>query len=58
MNLHGDTVLELAKYLGIHKGTLYEKINGTRQEFTQGEIKRIAARYSLTDRDVIEIFFS
>lgn len=58
MNLYGDTVLDLAKFLGIHKGTLYEKINGTRQEFTQGEIKRIAERYSLTNNDITEIFFS
>lgn len=57
MNEHGDKVPDLAEFLGLHRVTLYAKINGTKQEFTQSEIKRIAERYSLTEKDIIEIFF-
>jgi hypothetical protein len=58
MSINGDTVEDLAKVLDLHKVTLYAKINGNKQEFTQGEIKKIAERYSLKPEQVIEIFFS
>lgn len=56
---HGDTGEILAKCLGIHKSCLSAKMNGYRgAEFNQSEIKAIAVRYSLTDSEIIAIFFS
>lgn len=57
MNKHNDTVPILAEFLGVNKITLYSKIRNEKQEFTQGEIKKIAERYSLTANEINEIFF-
>ena len=58
MNQHGDKVPDLAEFLGLHRVTLYAKINGSKQEFTQSEIQRIAIRYKLTNKDITDIFFN
>lgn len=59
MVLHGDTNNTLAEALGITPQRLSAKINETNgAEFTQREIKIIIVRYSLTDSEVISIFFS
>lgn len=58
MNKFGDKVPDLAEFLGLHRVTLYAKINGVKQEFTQREIKMIAERYSLTAEEITEIFFN
>lgn len=56
---HNDTTRTLSQFLGISRVTLIRKINRTKgADFTQGEICRIRAKYSLTDNEVIKIFFS
>ncbi len=58
MNEYGDKVPDLAKFLEVHRVTLYAKISGKKQEFTQSEIQRIANRYNLSNEDIIDIFFN
>lgn len=58
MVLNGDTNAILAKFLGISEGSLSNKINERGTEFKQSEIARIQERYSLTNEQVISIFFS
>lgn len=53
---YGDTQTELARVLGISISTMSWKLNG-KAEFTQSEIKAIADRYSLTAKEVKEMFF-
>lgn len=56
---HGDTAEMLAKILGIHRSCLSAKMNGYRgAEFNQSEIRTMAKRYSMTDSEVVEIFFN
>lgn len=62
MKEHGDTSADLAKALDIHPHTLYMKMredapSDRRQQFTQGEIRFIVERYSLTPEDTVKIFF-
>lgn len=57
MALRGDGYSELAQVLGITESTLGLKIQ-QKFDFKQGEIKRIAERYSLTDAEIREIFFN
>ena len=47
----------IADKLGISRTTLTAKINGT-SEFNQTEIKTMASRYSMNDREIVEIFFN
>jgi CO dehydrogenase nickel-insertion accessory protein CooC1 len=58
MVLHNDTDQTLADYLGISKKSVNDKINENRTEFKQSEIAAIKRRYSLTDEQVSDIFFS
>ena len=59
MILHDDTNSTLAYALGISPQSLSSKMNETNgAEFTQKEISKIRARYSLTDEKVIAIFFT
>jgi len=58
MVLFGDTNKSLAEYLGISEKSVNDKINENNTEFRQSEIAAIKKRYSLTDEQVINIFFS
>lgn len=58
MALHGDTRRSLAEYLGISERSLISKINETGTEFRQGEIAAIKKRYSLSEDEVVNIFFN
>ncbi|WP_276691157.1 helix-turn-helix domain-containing protein [Acidaminococcus massiliensis] len=57
MVLHGDTVKELAKAMGMCRATFYSKLNGD-SDFKQSEIGFIQKRYSLDADAVNEIFFN
>ncbi len=55
---YGDTQRVLAEALGITRVTLCSKINEKHGAvFTQPEMRIIKTRYSLTDKEVAEIFF-
>ena len=58
MALHGDSVPTLAKYLGKTAQSVYNKMNETGTEFTQGEISKIAKRYNMTAEQVVDVFFN
>lgn len=58
MVLHDDTNKSLAEYLGISAKSINDKINENGTEFKQSEIAAIKKRYSLTDEQVSDIFFS
>lgn len=58
MVLFGDTRKTLADYLGITERSLISKINETGTEFKQNEIAAIKRRYSLSDEEVVSIFFN
>jgi len=58
MVLFGDTNKTLADYLGISEKSVNDKINERGTEFKKSEIAAIKKRYSLTDEQVILIFFS
>ena len=51
------TIPKLADAIGISKKTLYTKIEGT-SSFTQKEIARIATVLSLSNEEIIGIFFA
>jgi hypothetical protein len=57
MALHGDTNKDLAELLGISEQSVSCKINENGTEFKQGEISKIAMRYTLSPDDVVAIFF-
>lgn len=62
MAVHGDTIGDLAKYLGITPTSASYKINekivnGNKIEFRQGEIRKIKDRYNLSPAQVDAIFF-
>ena len=54
---NNDTMKTLARVLDIAPNTLYKKMQGTVQEFTQTEIHKIAERYNLTAEEIKDIFF-
>lgn len=54
---NNDTMKVLAQVLDIAPNTLYKKMQGTVQEFTQTEILKIAERYDLTAEEIKDIFF-
>ena len=54
---NNDTMKTLAQVLDIAPNTLYKKMQGTVQEFTQTEIRKIAERYDLTAEEIKDIFF-
>ena len=58
MVLFGDTNRTLADYLGISEKSVNDKINERGTEFKKSEIAAIKKRSSLTDEQVILIFFS
>lgn len=58
MVLHKDTNQSLAEYLGISVKSVNDKINENNTEFKQSEIAAIKNRYSLSDEQVIDIFFN
>lgn len=59
MALYGDNGQKLAEYLNISRSTLSYKMNETNgAEFTQREILKIKEKYSLTSKEVDEIFFN
>lgn len=58
MALHGDTIKDLASYLGKSPQSISDKINERGTEFRQGEISMIKDRYHLTADEVEAIFFS
>ena len=58
MVLNGDTVRDLAKYLGKTPQSVSDKINERGTEFKQGEIALIKERYNLTAEQVESIFFA
>ena len=58
MTLHGDTIKDLANYLGKTEQIVSKKINEKGTEFKQGEIRKIIIRYGLTCEQVDRIFFA
>lgn len=58
MTLHGDTNKSLAEYLNISEKSISDKINENNTEFKQSEIDAIIDRYSLTNEQLRNIFFS
>lgn len=59
MKLHGDTNSDLASAIGISSQRFSAKLNEYHgAEFNQGEIAKIRERYSLTDEEVVQIFFT
>ena len=59
MKLFGDTNATLASAIGISPQRFSAKLNTYQgAEFTQGEILKIRERYTLTDDEVVQIFFS
>ena len=54
---NNDTMKMLAQVLGIAPNTLYKKMQGTVQEFTQTEICIITEMYDLTAEEIKDIFF-
>lgn len=58
MVLNGDTIKDLAEYLGKTPNSVSDKINEKGTEFKQGEIAMIKERYCLSAGQVEAIFFS
>ena len=54
---NNDTQAILAKAMGIPQSALSARING-KIEFRQNEINFIRKRWSLTDQETVDIFFS
>ena len=58
MVLNGDTIRDLAIFLGKTPQSVSDKINERGTEFKQGEIAAIKERYNLSADQVEAIFFS
>lgn len=52
---NGDSIKELANFLGLHATTLYKKMNGN-TDFSSKEVSKIAKRYDLSDSVIVDIF--
>lgn len=52
---NGDSIKELADFLGLHATTLYKKMNGC-TDFSSKEVSKIAKRYDLSDSVIVDIF--
>ena len=57
MARHGESVTDLAKVIGKTPQTVYNKMNEKKQEFTQGEIRKIADHYGMTAEQLKAVFF-
>ncbi len=53
----GVTVESLATTLGVNEATIYRKMSGN-SDFLRNEIQLIKHKLSLTDDDVVSIFFA
>ena len=58
MALHGDTIRDLAEYLGKTPQSVSDKMNERGTEFKQGEIAAIKDKYNLSPEQVDSIFFA
>lgn len=58
MVLNGDTIRDLAEFLGKTPQSVSGKINERGTEFRQGEIAAIKERYNLSAEEVEAIFFN
>lgn len=58
MKLNGDTGGDVAEYLGISRQTFSNKKNENGAEFTQGEIAKMAVKYSWDAEKITAIFFT
>ena len=58
MSKNGDSLKDLALYLGISETWLSQKINENGAEFKLSEIRKIITRYKLKPDEVIAIFFA
>ena len=56
MDIYGDSLEDLANYLGITYQTLSKKMN-SRVDFTLSELRLIQKRYNLTAEQVYDTFF-
>ena len=56
VDLYGDSMGELAKFLGITYQSLNKKLN-SHVDFKRVEVKKIAERYSLDAEQIYYIFF-
>ena len=56
MDIYGDSLEDLANYLGITYQTLSKKMN-SRADFTLSELRLIQKRYNLTAEQVYDTFF-
>lgn len=58
MALRKDDMKSIAKELGMHETTLYNKLNNEgKNELDRYEIQLIAKRWKLSERDFLSIFF-
>lgn len=55
MILYGDSLTDLANYLGVVRQTLARKMDGE-SDFTQTEMTMIKNRYNLSDEKFAQIF--
>ena len=64
MALYGDTVNDVADFLGLTPQSVYNKMNetempsGKNAEFGQREIRLLSERYKLTAKQIKEVFFN
>lgn len=58
MVLNGETNADLANLLNISEASVSAKMNENKSEFKQGEIALIRKHYSLTDKQIADIFFA
>lgn len=58
MALRKDDMKSIAKELGMHEITLYNKLNNEgKNELDRYEIQLIAKRWKLSEKDFLSIFF-
>ncbi len=64
MALYGDTVNDLADFLGLTPQSVYNKMNetemssGKKAEFGQREIRLMSERYNFNAKQIKDIFFN